>query len=1020
MSPKDKSTEEVFVAVGEVISLPASPLTAKPDAPDGNLVVKVSSRFPWRGQMPTAIEEELPDPKPYEEPVEVTIELTDPKDGTSTFGDSKYTLKGEGEVSWDQIPAGDYTITVSFPDGFTMSGYTIDDDDEVGTWTPANTPPLIVATVEDEDTTTVEVFLLPLLSAVDVFPFYDKNRSGNPAGQVPITGLRASFRFQGNPLVAVPFEKSKHKDTARTTEVARAEKALGKGVQHLIGPSLTQTLHGLDHDLTSVHLIWKRGTVSVFTDSAVMAGNLALQVESKEGTFVSLKPGSLVRANIPYEESQAEIQVAAFLQEDLVCDPCCAPSSGRPSTKRTPLPNVTFQLYLGSAQGEPYQQATTSGSAPHVFSNLPAGTYTVTATTWPTTFAGRNQIQPIWPPRGTLWPLSVSAGVPATVEFCFAPCLSKVIGIVTEGQAGSGIAGVPLTLAPSGGNDGTDYQTTSDATGEYDFENVTAGNYVVRIEREKITLPNGRILEVPAPAQAGYAISVPSCGTISAPVIQLDEDIHKVFGTATAPDGSVLQFLRVEIQDKSGRPVAITQTDANGYYECLLPQAGFYLVVPQINQAPQIPVQINSEQQVNIMVAPGGSPSSQQAASRAAQVTESEIDLQAYPVLTEEVPSEIVSRPPSSGAGSGIAPIGKMAESAIRDVLSWRTKVNDPKSFMLALNQSFALKDVEGHTEFTWTPRTYTVQTDMGAITGAQASIYNRAKVALDQSLPLLDGLYALLPALEQEDLDSVREMVRSLFTELVNDFGIEGGPRVPRVDQLFTLLLGHPFPTDPEKANGQLGTIRERFGLKREFVTTIPDEQNLTNYIILVDYVIGLRNSWQSQKAYFARSGPGNAEPFFGTQLVLLSRALDVVAQSVKDVYFAMDSVFLSAAERQTLLLDFTSLGEEGEASLFVAELLDWVERAASEELPAQLQDSGKDAIGTMKHVVQKLHKFVRAAILPHQPLKGLPPGYRTPRVQRALRELSDQLGETYKLAEKIRTPDFPPEIPAPRRQKP
>jgi hypothetical protein len=72
------------------------------------------------------------------------------------------------------------------------------------------------------------------------------------------------------------------------------------------------------------------------------------------------------------------------------------------------------------------------------------------------------------------------------------------------------------------------------------------------------------------------------------------------------------------------------------------------------------------------------------------------------------------------------------------------------------------------------------------------------------------------------------------------------------------------------------------------------------------------------------------------------------------------------------------------------------------------------------MKHVVQKLHRFVRAAILPNQPLTGLPPGYRTPRVQRSLRELSDQLGETYKLAEKIKTPDFPPEIPAPRRQKP
>jgi hypothetical protein len=390
---------------------------------------------------------------------------------------------------------------------------------------------------------------------------------------------------------------------------------------------------------------------------------------------------------------------------------------------------------------------------------------------------------------------------------------------------------------------------------------------------------------------------------------------------------------------------------------------------------------------------------------------EAEIDLQAYPVLTEEVPSEIVSRPPGGGGASGLAPIGQLAENAIRDVLSWRTKANDPKSFILALNQSFALKDVEGHTEFTWTPRTYTVQTDMGAITGAQASIYTRAKVALDQSLPLLDGLYALLPVLEQQDLDSVRVMVRSLFTELVNDLGIEGGPRIPRVDQLFTLLLGLPLPTDPENAGGQLGILRERFGLKRSFVTTIADEQNLTNYIVLVDYVIGLSNSWNTQKAFFAHSGAGSAEPFFGTQLVLLSRSLDVVSQAVKDVEFAMDSVFLGAAERQTILLDFTSIGAE--SSLFIAELLDWVDSAASKELPAQLQDSGKDAIGTVKDVVGTLQRFVQAALLPQQPLKGLPPGYRTPRVQRALRLLADSLRETQRLTEKIRQPVFPAETP-------
>lgn len=385
---------------------------------------------------------------------------------------------------------------------------------------------------------------------------------------------------------------------------------------------------------------------------------------------------------------------------------------------------------------------------------------------------------------------------------------------------------------------------------------------------------------------------------------------------------------------------------------------------------------------------------------------EAEIDLQSYPVLTEEVPSDVVSRPPSAGGSYGTAPIGKLAENAIRDVLSWRAKTDDPKSFLLALNQSFALKDVQGHTEFTWTPRSYTVQTDMGAITGAQASIYNRAKVALDQSLPLLDGLYPLLPNLDQEDLDSVRNMVKSLFTELVNDLGIEGGPRIPRVDQLFRLLLGPTIPVNPEKADGEAGLLRQRFSLERRYIATISDEQNVTNYMIVVDYLIGLNNSWINERQYFAHSGT-TAQPFFGTQLVLLSRSLDVVSQAVKDVCFAMDSVFIGAAERQTTLLNFTSIGPE--SSLFIAELLDWVDQAASEELPAQLQDSGKDAVRTMQRVVADLHRFVHAAMLPQQPAAGLPPGYRTPRVQRALRLLAESLRETYRLAEQIHPPQLP-----------
>jgi hypothetical protein len=1002
------SEEEKLEVTGELTVIPIGtfPLTGSPESPTGSLVVKISSRYPWHGEMPNTIDDKLPEAKPYEDPVKVTVEGTD---ATSAFGDSKYTDKN-GQISWNQIAVGkNYQIALTAPEGFRLASYSIAKGDESAKLTECPERPQLITAIEvcDEETTTVELSLVPFLSAVDVISFYDKRRDGDPTGQAPIAGLKASFWKQNKTVVAHQLG-----DWMRRLNF---NDSASEHIRYLLGPSLSRTLSSLP-DASRVYVFWENGPVSVRADAVVQVGNkskkevVTLQAALLNGTLIAPTAGALNFAKLPYVESQAEVQVSAIFEEDVVCDPGSASANGSSAKKKTPLPGVTFQLYQGSAQGEPSQQATTVGSAPHVFSNLQAGNYAVVASSYPTSFSGYSQIQPIWPSGGTLGSVTLTAGVPTPLVFRFGPSLGRIIGIVTEIQGGACIPGVPLTLAPSGDASARTYKATSDSKGEYSFNNVAAGNYVVRIEKEKINISGGRTLEIPAPAQAGYAVSVTAGGTISVPAIQLGEDIHQIYGTAKASDGSVLQYLRVEIQDKAGNTVAVTQTDGTGYYSCLVPQAGFYLVRPQLEKPQQIPVQVNSVVEVNITASPSGTPASQ-VASRAGQVQESEIDIQAYPVLTEEVPSEVVSRPISTGGGgTGIAPIGKMAENAIRDVLSWRAKTDDPKSFVLALNQSFALSDVEGHTEFKWTPRTYTVQTDMGAITGAQASIYNRAKVALDQSLPLLDGLYALLPVLEQEDLDSTRDMVKSLFTELVNDLGIEGGPRIPRVDQLFRLLLGYPVPTNPEGAHreSQLGILRQRFNLKREFITTIADEQNLTNYLIVVDYMIGLNNSWINEKKYFAHSGTA-AQPYFGTQLVLLSRSLEVVTQAVKDVEFAMDSVFLGAAERQTILLDFTSIGPE--ASLFVAELLDWVERAASNELPNQLQDSGKDAISTMKHVVWDLHRFVHAAMIPQQTGKGLPPGYRTPRVQRALRLLAEALRETHRLADQIRPPDFPVE---------
>jgi hypothetical protein len=96
----------------------------------------------------------------------------------------------------------------------------------------------------------------------------------------------------------------------------------------------------------------------------------------------------------------------------------------------------------------------------------------------------------------------------------------------------------------------------------------------------------------------------------------------------------------------------------------------------------------------------------------------------------------------------------------------------------------------------------------------------------------------------------------------------------------------------------------------------------------------------------------------------------------------------------------------------LFVAELLDWVDRAASDELPRLLQDAGKDGLDSLQRVTDRLRKFVHGAISPPQNAVGLPPGYHTPRVKRAMRLLADGLDETYKLALQLRPPDLPVEV--------
>jgi hypothetical protein len=388
-------------------------------------------------------------------------------------------------------------------------------------------------------------------------------------------------------------------------------------------------------------------------------------------------------------------------------------------------------------------------------------------------------------------------------------------------------------------------------------------------------------------------------------------------------------------------------------------------------------------------------------------------DAVAYPVLTEEVgfpPSPLAGPPGARSSGRSGASLGQTVMSAVGDVLGWKVKADDPKGFVGALTASFTCADVDGHTQCTWTPRTYAVQSDLsGGITGAQASLYSRAQDALNQSLPLLDGLYPLDPEADAEDVAALKGIARSQLNELVNELGVAGGPRVSRVNQYFQLLLqdpGESFPplpgtplfTDPDQIHGTLGKLRDELGLNfttQDFVNTVTDEQDLSNFRILSDYVTSLAQSWINNQRFF---GLGTATPFFGTQLVLLSRQLSVVAESVDEVRFTLDSVFIGPAERQTLALQFDpSVSKD---SLFAEDLFNWIQSFATDEGPRLIQDGGKYGVRfSFLPIARQLQGLVRTA---HDP-NLLDHGFRTFRVQRALKQLGEQLDELVTLASPI-----------------
>lgn len=625
--------------------------------------------------------------------------------------------------------------------------------------------------------------------------------------------------------------------------------------------------------------------------------------------------------------------------------------------------------------------------------------------------AGGQLWQPQSPDKGER-NITVAAGVVDVAAILVEPVTSSVTGAVRRVSDRSGAGGVQVTLRAAD-TDGPPLIATTNPAGEFEFANVRPGLYVLALAQIPVVLGNERLEPVLAdPDEGRRVVRVPVNARVPVQPILLERERHRIFGTVrTSPGGPGAAFAELRVLDGRGNLLATLQADRNGDYEYRADTPGRYLIEVVRDGVRHVDtVDLQSDFPLDPIV--------QDRTIVGAQFTPTP-DFAAFPVLTESVTLPQLPAP----SGGQISSVGQTVESALREALGWRPRPNDPRGFSAALMHSFDRREVEGHTVATWTPRTYAaqVQADLGAITGAQASLYSRARVALDASLPLLDGLYPLDPAADPQDTEAIRAIIRSELTELVAELGVEGGPRISRVDDLLDLLLGRPEDRVQDTVGGQLGRLEVRFGLVRDRVETVDEEENLTNFIILVDYVREIDTSWRAQRDFFDPTS--DATPFLGTQLVLLSRSLAVVAESVTEVGFTLDSVFLGAAERLAIRLTFNGAGGEGSRlvdsrnlelvlpartpSILLGELLSWVERVASEEGPQLLQDGGKDGATALTPVLDKLRSLVRASLITThgglQTFESVPAGYATARVQRALTELAKYLDDSVDLASRI-----------------
>ena len=376
----------------------------------------------------------------------------------------------------------------------------------------------------------------------------------------------------------------------------------------------------------------------------------------------------------------------------------------------------------------------------------------------------------------------------------------------------------------------------------------------------------------------------------------------------------------------------------------------------------------------------------------------------------------------SAGAGGTGGPaspsdLQRRVLGTIQQVLGRTFKEGDHRSFRVALEASFEYKETAGRTSYQWKPRAYPLSggADIGGgVTGAQFSLVALADGLYEKTLPLIDGLYSLVPEVDEEQFEASRAIFRTMWSEFVAELRREGGPRVTRTD----IIARGIFDPSTQPASGhlirfgrQLGMIPSqgsnitqtnllrrrtnaaflnngRIEFARSSVLTTEEEENFTSFIVLTDIYKTVAAAWVSYRDNFLMD---NQTQDLGTGLLSLERLFSVLEESVGEVYGAMDSVNVDQAERLVLPIEM----DDNFRNLSVEDLLSWVMSFASVEAPTLVREGGRFGVKAVEETAHELVEVTQKLVDQLEPDSNsdLPEAFKHARVINPVAEMFNYL---------------------------